>query len=71
MNRLEGGKEIYVEEPLAKFSLFASFSGTDTTPSKEIRYKKDLSGGTPWKIPVVIFICADFVGLPKQAKCVF
>ena len=40
-------------ETLAKFWLFASFSETDTTPTKEIKYKKELSGGTPCKIPVL------------------
>ena len=54
--------------PLAKFWLFDSVSETDTTPTKKIKYKKDLSGGNPCKIPVVIFSCAAFVGLPKEAK---
>ena len=58
-------------EPLAKFWLFASVSGTDTTPTKEIKYKKELIGGTPCKIPVVIFSYADFVGLLKEAKSGF
>ena len=55
-------------EPLAKFWLFASIIGTDTTPTKEIKYKKDLSGGTPCKILVVVLSCAAFVGFPKEAK---
>ena len=55
-------------EPLVKFLLFASVSGTDTTPTKENKYKKDLSEVTPCKIPVVVFSCAAFVGLPREAK---
>ena len=55
-------------EPLEKFWLFASVSGTDTTLTKENKYKKELSGGTPWKIPVVFFSCAAFIVLPKEAK---
>ena len=58
-------KESYMGEPLENFRLFASFSGTDTTSTKEIKYKKYLSGRTPYKIPVVIFSCATLVGLPK------
>ena len=57
-------------EPLEKFWLFASVSETDTTPTKEIKYKKDLSGGTPCNIMVVIFSCANFIGFPKEAKIV-
>ena len=41
-------------EPLAKFRLFPSVSGTDTTLTKE-NLKMDLSVGTPCKIPVVSF----------------
>ena len=55
-------------EPLAKLWLFASVSGTNTTPTEENKYKKQLSGGTPCKIPVVIFSCDTFVGLPREAK---
>ena len=55
-------------EPLAKFWLFTSVSGTDTTPTKEIKYKKELSVGTPCKIMVVILNCVAFVGLPNEAK---
>ena len=58
-------------EPLVKFWLLASVSGTDTTPTKEIKYKKYLGWGIPCKIPVVIFSCAAFVILPKEAKSVF
>ena len=61
-------KDISVGEPLEKSCLFPSVIGTDITSNKEIKYKKDLSGGTPWKIPVVIFSCAAFVGLPKEVK---
>ena len=53
-------------EPLAKLFLFDSVSGTDTTSTKE----KNLSGGTLFKIPVVIFSYAAFVGLPKEANSV-
>ena len=35
---------------------------------KLIKYKKDLSRGTPCKIPVVIFSCIALVGFPKKAK---
>ena len=35
---------------------------------KLIKYKKELSGGTPCRIMVVIFSCAAFVGFPKEAK---
>ena len=55
-----------MRETLAKFWLLASVSGTYTTLTKEIKYKKELSGGTPCKIPVVIFSCAALVGLPKE-----
>ena len=55
-------------EPLAKFWLFASVSETDTPPTKEIKYIKELSGGTPCKILVFIFSCAAFFGLPREAK---
>ena len=58
-------------ELLAKFWLFASVSGTDTTPTEENEYKKELSGGTPCKITVVIFSFAAFVGLPREAKSGF
>ena len=57
-----------VGEPLAKFRLFPSVGGTDTTLTKGIKYKKDPSGGTPCKIPVVIFSISAFIGLPKEAK---
>ena len=57
-----------MEEPFTKFWLFASVSGTNITITKEIKYKKDLSGGTPCKISVVIFSCVAFVGLPKEDK---
>ena len=40
-------KESYVGEPIAKFWLFNSVSETDTTPTEEIKYKKEISGGTP------------------------
>ena len=55
-------------EPLAEFWLFASVIGTDTTMTKEIKYKKELSGGTHYKITVVIFSCAAFVRFTKEAK---
>ena len=55
-------------EPLAKFWLFASVSGTYTTSTEENKYKKELSGGTPCKNPVVIFSCATFFGLPLEVK---
>ena len=55
-------------EPLAKFWLFDSVSGTDTTPTEEIKYKKELSVGIICKIPVVVFSCAAFVGFTKMAK---
>ena len=55
-------------EPLANFHLFASVSGTDTMLVKIYIYIKDLSGGTPCKILVVIFKCAALVGFPKEAK---
>ena len=58
-------------EPLAKFWLFASLSGSDTTPTKEIKYKKDLSGVTPFKIPFVIFSCAAFVVFSKEPNSGF
>ena len=61
---------IYVGEPLAKFRLFASVSGNDTTHTKEIKYKEELSGETPCKIPVIIFSCAALFGLPREAKSV-
>ena len=61
-------KDSYMGEPLAKFWLFASVSETDITTDQKIRYKKELSGGTSYKIPVVIFSCAAFVGLPKEAN---
>ena len=48
-------KKNYVGGPLAKLWLFASVSGTDTTTTKEIKYFKNISGGTPCKIPVIIF----------------
>ena len=64
-------KKSYVGEHLAKFRLFASVSGTDTTSNKEIKYKKELSGVTPCKITVVIFSCAAFVGLPREDKSGF
>ena len=66
-----GIKESYVGEPLAKFWLFASVIGADTTPTKGIEYIKYLSGGTPCKIPVVIFSCAAFVGFLKEDKSGF
>ena len=40
-------KEISVGETLEKFWLFPSVSGTDTTLTKEKKYKRELSGGTP------------------------
>ena len=55
-------------EPLEIFWLFASVDETDITPTKEIKYRKDISAETPCKNPVVIFSCAAFVGLPKDAK---
>ena len=55
-------------ETLAKFRLFRSGSGTDTMMTKEIKFKKKLSGGSPCKIPVVIFSCAACVGFHKEAK---
>ena len=55
-------------EPLEKFWLFASVSETDTTPTEEIKYKKDLSGGNSCKILVVISSCSAFVGLPREAN---
>ena len=55
-------------EPLAKLWLFTSVSEIDTTSTKEIKYKKDLTRGTPCKIPVVIFSLAALVGLPNEAK---
>ena len=55
-------------EPLAKFRLFPSFSGTDTMSTKEMKYKKYLSRGLPCKIMVVKFSCAAFVGFPKESK---
>ena len=58
-------------EPLAKLWLLASVSGNNTTPTEENKYKKELSGGTPCKIPVVIFRCAAFVGFPREAKSGF
>ena len=60
-------KEMYVREPLTKLWLLASVSGTNTTPTKEIKYKIDLSGGTPYKIMVVIFSCAALIIFPKEA----
>ena len=54
-------KKSSVGETLEKSRLFPSVSGTDTTSTKEIKYKKELSGGTPCKILVVIFSCAAFV----------
>ena len=60
-------KKSYVGEPLAKLWLFASVSVNDITTTKEIKYKKYLSGGTPCKITIV-FSCIAFVGLPKVAK---
>ena len=71
MNRVEGKKESYGVEPLVKLWLFGSVSETDTMPTKEIKYKKELSGGTPCKIPVVIFSCAAFIGSHKEAKSGF
>ena len=68
MNRAEKRKESYAEEPLAKSWLFASASETDTTLTKEIKYKKELSGGTPCKISVVVLGCSTFVVLPKDAR---
>ena len=44
VNRTEKKKERYVGEPLAKLWLFASVSGTDTTSTNEIKYKKQLVG---------------------------
>ena len=35
---------------------------------KLIKYKKELSGGNPCKIPVVIFSCTAFVVLSNEAK---
>ena len=67
MNR-EEKKKSYVGETLEKFLLFASVGENDTITTKEIKYKKELSGVTPSKIPVVIFICTAFVGFPKEAK---
>ena len=55
-------------KPLAKFWLSASVGETDTTPTEEIKDKKELSGGTSWKIPVVIFSCTAFVGFTQDAK---
>ena len=55
-------------EPLESFWLFASVDETDITLTEEIRYRKDISAETPYKIPVVIFSCAAFVGLPKDSK---
>ena len=64
-------KESYVGEPIAKFWLFNSVSETDTTPTEEIKYKKEIRGGTPCKIPVVTFSCAAFVRLPREANIRF
>ena len=61
----------YVGEPLAKLWLFASVNGTDTTPTEEIKYKKEFIRGTPFKIMVVVFSCVAFFGLHKDAKSVF
>ena len=36
--------------------------------TNKLNIKKDLSGGTPCKIMVVVFSYAVFVGLPKEAK---
>ena len=58
-------------ECLETFWLFDSVSGTDTTLTKEIEYKKEISAGTPFKIPVVIFSCAASVVLPREAKSGF
>ena len=58
-------------EPLAKLRLFDSVSRTDTMPTKEIKYKKELSEVTPCKIPAVIFSCSAFVGFSKEAKSGF
>ena len=55
-------------EPLAKFPVVPSVSETDTTLNEEIKYLKNLSGGTPCKILVFIFSCATFVGFPKEVK---
>ena len=33
-----------------------------------IKYKKELSGGTAYKVPVIIFSFAAFVGLPREAN---
>ena len=55
-------------EPVETFWLFASVSGTDTTYTKEIKYKKEIIGVIPSKIPVVIFSYAAFVGFTKEAK---
>ena len=38
---------IYVGETLEKLWIFASVSGTDTMPTKEIKLEKEFSGGTP------------------------
>ena len=55
-----------MEEPLEEFWLFASVSRTDTTLTKKIKYKEDISGRTTLKIPFVIFSCNAFDGLPKE-----
>ena len=55
-------------EPLEKVYLFASVNEPVTTETKEIKYKKELSGGTPCKIPCVVFSRSAFVGFPKEAK---
>ena len=68
VNQSQKRKERYVGEPLAQFWLFASVSETDTTPTEEIKYKKELSGGTPCKIPVVTFSCSALVRLPREAN---
>ena len=43
-----------MREPLVKFRLFPLVSGTDTTLTKKITKKRELSERTSGKIPVVI-----------------
>ena len=68
VKQAEREKESYVGKPLAKLCSFDSVNETDTMPTEENKYKKELSGGTPCKIPVVVFSCAAFFGLPNEAK---
>ena len=57
-------------EPLAKFWLFASVSGTDTTSTEENKLKKYQWGNPFQNVGCYLYLDA-FVGLPREAKSGF